>query len=259
MGRGPSPYTKTQRLQLVAQWQALIEEGLADGRTIKQALVSLGDLTGAASIPLNTIAGWRRRFWREGLVAKPPYAKRDFSPDIPDNKLERDLDVRQLRVIDEMVRGLGDKEAALAVGVSRSSVNRWRHHSPQFAAELEKQRGLISQTDGHGDHTYIRSGSTQVTMQRAARAFGARLVEPVAPGPSTVSTDSMADFVAAFVDRVTEFRQTLAERATEIHSLREELAASQSENIALHNSIQQAAYKESNWNEQLSIISKRLQ
>ena len=53
------------------------------------------------------------------------------------------LSVEQLNAIDILVRGKTDQETALAVGVVRETVTRWRNDNPYFAAELNKQRKLI--------------------------------------------------------------------------------------------------------------------
>ena len=53
------------------------------------------------------------------------------------------LSVEQLNAIDILVNGKTDQETALAVGVVRETVNRWRNDNPYLAAELNKQRKLI--------------------------------------------------------------------------------------------------------------------
>ncbi len=53
------------------------------------------------------------------------------------------LSVEQLNAIDILVQGKTDQETALAVGVVRETVTRWRNDNPYFAAELNKQRKLI--------------------------------------------------------------------------------------------------------------------
>ena len=53
------------------------------------------------------------------------------------------LSVEQLNAIDILVQGKTDQETALAVGVVRETVTRWRNDNPHFAAELNKQRKLI--------------------------------------------------------------------------------------------------------------------
>ena len=53
------------------------------------------------------------------------------------------LSVEQLNAIDILVNGKTDQETALAVGVARETVTRWRNDNPYFAAELNKQRKLI--------------------------------------------------------------------------------------------------------------------
>jgi hypothetical protein len=55
----------------------------------------------------------------------------------------RNLSVEQLNAIDILVQGKTDQETALAVGVARETVTRWRNDNPYFAAELNKQRKLI--------------------------------------------------------------------------------------------------------------------
>jgi len=239
MSRGPSPYSTEQKLQMVAQWQTFIDQG----QSIKEAFASLKHLTGVNNIAFNTISGWRRDFGRSGMLINPPY------PTLADPRrnVPRQLAVRQLNAIDMMVRGQREVDTALAVGVARATINRWRNHNPQFAAELEKQRIRL------------------LLRARMQGEYRAQLADPVAPEPSTVNT---AEFVTAFVDRVTEFRETLAKQAAEITRLEEELSGFQkyklrleelqAENLALHNSIQRTAYKESNWNEQLAIIGKPL-
>ena len=53
------------------------------------------------------------------------------------------LFVEQLNAIDILVNGKTDQETALAVGVVRETVTRWRNDNPHFAAQLNKQRKLI--------------------------------------------------------------------------------------------------------------------
>ena len=53
------------------------------------------------------------------------------------------LSVEQLNAIDILAQGKTDQETALAVGVVRETVTRWRNDNPYFAAELNKQRKLI--------------------------------------------------------------------------------------------------------------------
>src|SRR5579884_1829578 len=60
-------------------------------------------------------------------------------PDISGH-LARELSVAQLNAIDLLVCGATDGEAAEAVGVSRQTVNTWRHHDPAFVAELNSRR-----------------------------------------------------------------------------------------------------------------------
>ena len=67
------------------------------------------------------------------------------------NKLSRkpqggNLSVEQLNAIDILVQGKTDQETALAVGVARETVTRWRNDNPHFAGELNKQRRLIWST-----------------------------------------------------------------------------------------------------------------
>lgn len=56
---------------------------------------------------------------------------------------DSNLSVEQLNAIDILVQGKTDQETALAVGVARETVTRWRNDNPHFAAELNKQRRLI--------------------------------------------------------------------------------------------------------------------
>ena len=56
---------------------------------------------------------------------------------------DTNLSVEQLNAIDILVQGKTDQETALAVGVARETVTRWRNDNPHFAAELNKQRKLI--------------------------------------------------------------------------------------------------------------------
>ena len=53
------------------------------------------------------------------------------------------LSVEQLNAIDILVNGKTDQETALAVGVARETVTRWRNDNPYFAAELNKLRKQI--------------------------------------------------------------------------------------------------------------------
>ena len=53
------------------------------------------------------------------------------------------MSVEQLNAIDILVQGKTDQETALAMGVARETVTRWRNDNPHFAAELNKQRKLI--------------------------------------------------------------------------------------------------------------------
>ena len=53
------------------------------------------------------------------------------------------LSVEQLNAIDILVQGKTDQETALAVGLVRETVTRWRNDNPHFAAKLNKQRQLL--------------------------------------------------------------------------------------------------------------------
>lgn len=63
------------------------------------------------------------------------------------------LSVEQLNAIDVLVHGKTDQETAQAVGVARETVTRWRNDNPHFAAELNKQRRVIWDTN----HDRLRS------------------------------------------------------------------------------------------------------
>jgi hypothetical protein len=55
----------------------------------------------------------------------------------------RKLTVQQANAIDLLVTGCSDREAAEAVGVTRSTVTRWRLYHPAFQAELNAQRAAL--------------------------------------------------------------------------------------------------------------------
>lgn len=52
----------------------------------------------------------------------------------------RELSIQQLNAIDLLVTGQTDAEAADAVGVTRQTVNGWRHRDPWFQAALNRRR-----------------------------------------------------------------------------------------------------------------------
>ncbi len=56
------------------------------------------------------------------------------------DKTRRELSVEQRNAIDLLVLGKTDREVADAVGASRQTVNAWRNHHPEFAAELNLRR-----------------------------------------------------------------------------------------------------------------------
>ena len=78
------------------------------------------------------------------------------------------LSVEQLNAIEILVQGKTDQETALAVGVVRETVTRWRNDNPYFAAELNKQRKLIWGTN----QDRLRSLTTKAvdTMETALDA-----------------------------------------------------------------------------------------
>src|SRR5215210_6483134 len=52
----------------------------------------------------------------------------------------RDLSIAQLNAIDCLAAGQTDAETAASVGVTRQTVNGWRHHHPAFIAALNARR-----------------------------------------------------------------------------------------------------------------------
>jgi hypothetical protein len=52
----------------------------------------------------------------------------------------RQLTIKQLNAIDQLIAGMNDAETGEAVGVSRQTVNEWRNHDASFVAELNKRR-----------------------------------------------------------------------------------------------------------------------
>lgn len=55
----------------------------------------------------------------------------------------RHLTIQQQNVIDMLVTGCSDREAAEKVGINRSTVTRWRLYHPAFQAELNTQRAAV--------------------------------------------------------------------------------------------------------------------
>ena len=53
------------------------------------------------------------------------------------------LSVQQLNAIDLLIMGCSDRETADKVGVTRSTVTRWRLYHPAFRAELNAQRAAV--------------------------------------------------------------------------------------------------------------------
>jgi hypothetical protein len=53
------------------------------------------------------------------------------------------LSVQQQNAIDLLVTGCSDRETADKVGVTRSTVTRWRLYHPAFRAELNAQRAAV--------------------------------------------------------------------------------------------------------------------
>jgi hypothetical protein len=49
------------------------------------------------------------------------------------------LNTKQQKAIDLLLKGKTDAEVAIAVGVGRDTVNRWRNHNPEFIAVLDEQ------------------------------------------------------------------------------------------------------------------------
>ena len=82
------------------------------------------------------------------------------------------LSVEQLNAIDILVQGKTDQETALAVGVARETVTRWRNDNPYFAAELNKQRRSI----WAASHDRLRSlaGKAVDTLEAALDAGDSR-------------------------------------------------------------------------------------
>lgn len=59
------------------------------------------------------------------------------------NPSQSGLTVEQLNAIDVLVTGAPDREAAVAAGVARETVTRWRNDNPRFQAELSRQRQAV--------------------------------------------------------------------------------------------------------------------
>ena len=55
----------------------------------------------------------------------------------------------QRLAIAELLAGATDEQAAKAAGVTRQTVNTWRNHDPEFAAELNRRRSEL--WEGHTD------------------------------------------------------------------------------------------------------------
>ena len=83
------------------------------------------------------------------------------------------LSVGQLNAIDILVQGKTDQETALAVGVTRETVTRWRNDNPHFAAELNKQRRSI----WAASHDRLRSlaGKAVDTLETALDSGDSRI------------------------------------------------------------------------------------
>ena len=87
------------------------------------------------------------------------------------------MSVEQLNAIDILVQGKTDQETALAVGVARETVTRWRNDNPHFAAELNKQRRLI----WAASHDRLRSlaGKAVDTLEAALDSGDSRIAVEV--------------------------------------------------------------------------------
>ena len=87
------------------------------------------------------------------------------------------MSVGQLNAIDILVQGKTDQETALAVGVTRETVTRWRNDNPHFAAELNKQRRSI----WAASHDRLRSlaGKAVDTLEAALDSGDSRIAVEV--------------------------------------------------------------------------------
>lgn len=55
------------------------------------------------------------------------------------------LNTKQQKAIDLLLKGKTDAEVAIAVGVGRDTVNRWRNHNPELIAVLDEQRNRLEE------------------------------------------------------------------------------------------------------------------
>lgn len=53
------------------------------------------------------------------------------------------LNTKQQKAIDLLLKDKTDAEVAIAVGVGRDTVNRWRNHNPEFVVALNEQRNQL--------------------------------------------------------------------------------------------------------------------
>lgn len=60
------------------------------------------------------------------------------------NKIQQ-LNTKQQKAIDLLLKGKTDTEVAIAVRVGRDTVNRWRNHNPDFIAALNEQSSQLDE------------------------------------------------------------------------------------------------------------------
>lgn len=60
------------------------------------------------------------------------------------NKIQQ-LNTKQQKAIDLLLKGKTDTEVAIAVGVGRDTVNRWRNHNADFIAALNEQSSQLDE------------------------------------------------------------------------------------------------------------------
>jgi hypothetical protein len=76
-------------------------------------------------------------------MARPAKTKASSQNDTKRDILEQGVNDRWRLVIEAIVSGRTDEEAAKVVGVSRKTVNNWKNHNAVFQAELNRRRAEL--------------------------------------------------------------------------------------------------------------------
>lgn len=99
------------------------------------------------------------------------------------------LNTKQQLAIDLLLKGKTDTEVAIAVGVGRDTVNRWRNHNCEFVAALNEQRNQLEE-DPTVRLSRLYFWSLQVIESALAKADVAAAVAVVQAFTGETSTHS---------------------------------------------------------------------